>query len=225
MEYPVQYTAEQIRAILAGQKTQDRVPVEPQPIWNVEVDGNLYAGDYTDYVKVDGHPDWATRFTNKNCPYKVGDTLWVQEDFALHFMWAGAEIQEWIPGPLSGTPCIWYKANNSSVGGCTDGQKEKGWRNAETMPREACRLVLEITDIRLERLQELSDEDAKAEAPFISSIMKKYWPQLKDSIERSIEFVEFGHRWEEIYGEGSWGRNNWVWVRTFKAIQKGGALC
>jgi hypothetical protein len=110
-----------------------------------------------------------------NCQYgKPGDRLWVRETFCYH---------DYLARYL-------YKA---------DGVTGVKWKPSIFMPRIASRIMLEITGIRVERLQDISEEDAIAEG----------WPKSSDWY-RSL--------WESINGQGSWVLNPWVWVIEFMVL-------
>lgn len=114
-----------------------------------------------------------------SCPYGVvGDRLWVRETFrrtkAGEFIYAATDPKHMIFGP---------------------------WKPSIHMPRAACRLVLEITALRCERLQEISDADVRTEGmPEVPSVGK------------------FRVTWDEINPEMDWDRNPWVWVITFRMV-------
>ncbi len=112
------------------------------------------------------------------CPYgKPGDQLWVRET------WAPNEGDV-----LAGK--AFYRADNNTI--------VERWRPSIHMPRWASRITLEITKVRVERLQDISEEDAKAEG--------------------SAYRTEFRDIWRSIYGDGSWAHNPWVWVIEFRRI-------
>jgi hypothetical protein len=81
------------------------------------------------------------------------------------------------------------------------------------MPRYASRITLEITDVRVERLQDISEEDARAEG--IRGTESSEW-----GCEGLLH--DFETLWESINGEGSWDANPWVWVVSFKPVQEVG---
>jgi hypothetical protein len=78
------------------------------------------------------------------------------------------------------------------------------WRPSIFMPRMASRILLEITDVRVQRLQEISDEDARAEGYDHSHAFPREW---------------FALLWERIHGPGSWHANPWVWAITFRRLE------
>ena len=168
-----------VQAILEGRKTQTRRVVKPQPI------GERLALDM-----------WEDGIV-RQCPYGLpGDRLWVRETFAR---FEGDSPNDFETGDG------WiYRASVQPEH--DDGIK---WRPSIHMPREASRILLEITDVRIERLQEITEEDARAEG-------EKADVFLGDT---ATAIVPFALRWDDIYGPGVYAMNPWVWVITFKRIQ------
>jgi len=140
------------------------------------------------------------------CPYgKVGDILWVRETWnerSEHAISLGFEK-------------FFYKAGWI---GCT----EKGWKPSIFMPKDACRIRLEITDIRVERLQDISEEDAKNEGAYRGIL--RDGPNTEKG-QFHLEFNVHGYYktgfefiWKVINGKESWNANPWVWVILFKKL-------
>lgn len=132
------------------------------------------------------------------CPHgRPGDRLWVKETWgALPHMMGGVQRET-----------LRYRADGEY-------QNERGtwrWRPSIHMPRWASRITLEITDVRVERLQDISEADAKAEGvsmPDGTPTPPDFWSYQQ----------EFRHLWEQINGPGSWDANPFVWVVTFRRI-------
>lgn len=195
-ERPILFSAPMVRALLAGAKTQTR---------------RVAKLTHAAHVKEPrGHRRWHPGDPDawQACPYGVpGDRLWVRE------AWAQNENQ------LSETRMdrsIVYRADGEAR--ALDNGHEKAWRPSIHMPRWASRITLEITDVRVQRLQEISDEDALAEGLRSDGSL---------GAQCSVELP--GHRthhdspkecfrllWESIHGPGSWEQNPWVWAITFK---------
>lgn len=90
------------------------------------------------------------------------------------------------------------------------GESPLRWRPSIHMPRWASRILLEIVDIRMERLQDISPDDCIAEGS---------WPIEKREFGRGHEAVSaYRELWDRINGPESWGQNPWVWVIEFKPI-------
>lgn len=188
-----------VQAILAGRKTQTRRVVKPQPPKDYDYNG-------TDTDNSSGKPvfyaGWeGDKFHNVACPYgKVGDVLWVRETWQeTTFLHPSDENYGYI-----------YKASE-------DGKEWESndeswtWKPSIHMPKAACRLFLEITSIRVERLHEISDNDAKAEG---------VKADLFTDHPKGVFYTAFMELWQSINGEQSWNDNPWVWVIEFKKIDK-----
>lgn len=198
-----------VQAFLEGRKTMTRRIVKPQPVHaqhHVYKGKIIYEGEhriwcfkdmiFENLIDFPGGED-LTRLALQ-CPYgKVGDILWVRETF-LESGFKGNYV---------------YKADG--ILPLTD--KEK-WKPSIFMPRAACRIVLEITGIRVERLQSISKCDAINEGitPEVTGddLYENYakvgyrWIKAKES---------YQSLWESINGPGSWEANPWVWVIEFTA--------
>lgn len=131
-----------------------------------------------------------------DCPYGVvGDRLWVRETWSV----SGKKFR---PGGR-----VVYKADGSEA--LPDDTGKKRWIPSIFMPRDACRLLLEIIEIRVERLQDIDDNDAEQEG-----VSQYLWGMGFSPIE------EFKELWVHINGPQSWIDNPWVWVVTFKKIER-----
>lgn len=219
-ERPILFKDEMIRAILEGRKTQTRRIVKgiDHDLLNMmSEDSDLLELIYGPSTDDDGNqvPDqWMVRCTE--CPEegvltmgqgygKPGDRLWVREKFATHFIWDGLppghiDIQNHSDG-------FFYADGTITSPGCEDHQRGK-WRPSIHMPRWASRITLEITDVRVERLQDISIADAKAEGSFTHG---------HSGAEISPR-TGFRHLWARINGHESWDANPCVWVIEFKRI-------
>ena len=139
-ERPILFSAEMVRAILEGSKTQTRRVIKPVPTFNGG--GACHDADalQQDYVE----PHWVFP---EICKYGApGDLLWVRETWGQY------------PIELNPEPCdAWYKATSNGP------PPPFKWRPSIHMPRWASRITLRITDVRVERLQDISEDDARAE--------------------------------------------------------------
>jgi hypothetical protein len=122
------------------------------------------------------------------CKYgKPGDRLWVRETW-------------WAPrDDVRGE----YKREYIKYAATLDGMGQPTWKPSIHMPRWASRINLEVVSVRVERLQNISEEDARAEG-----IWQPNWP------------LSWRQLWESINGAGSWEANPWVWVVEFKRIER-----
>lgn len=199
-ERPILYTPENVRKILDGMKTQTRRVVKPQPYVNDSLGGRLI-----------GHRNLGGEFAEDifgvcaakliKCPYgQPEDQLWVREAWSP----VGDTHRRDHPGFH-----VRYKADKAqAVGayGCTR------WYPSIHMPRWACRLVLEITAVRVERLQGISNDDAIAEG-----CNPDHDDHLTHHVACAVEAYE--RLWDSINGKTHpWKSNPWVWAITFKRV-------
>ena len=193
---PIIFSAPMIRALLAGQKTQTRRIVKPQPTTSF----------WEPYSCPDGRWNWVMKNTGMGSgdPFRCrfgqpGDLLWVREAFR--------ELEY---------PTINTKADyrfDAEWRGDVDKYK---WRPSIHMPRWASRLTLRLTDVRIERLQEISEADAQAEGAPLEL-------RLLDSVRLGATASHTGgfeRLWESIHGPDSWDANPYVWALTFDVIHK-----
>ncbi|HIA8212300.1 TPA: hypothetical protein ACWSO0_004157 [Escherichia coli] len=200
-ERGVVFNDDMVRAILEGRKTQTRRPVK-----NVRADNCLVIrkptkkrnGVYTHVMDALEHG---------LCPFgNVGDRIWVRETF--NAFWLDNDvIQEIKDGVSLASELCDYKADYSDSSKPAD-----GWTPSIHMPRWASRILLEITDVRVERLHDMSEADAKAEGA--SPVTYKITPP------EAVYRVGFGDIWRGIYGQENWLSNPWVWVIEFKRIKE-----
>lgn len=191
------FNAEMVKAILDGRKTQTRRIVK-----NVMLDNGIWlkkptktrSGTTTHVLDAPKH---------NLCPLgKIGDRLYVREAFK-----AGVCTESTIA----------YKATHKPSDLEEGWYEEIKWTPSIHMPRWASRITLEITDVRVERLNDISRSDAIAEGAPPSH------PTI-DAISRECGFPDFsrswfGQTWWHIYGKKNWQDNPWVWVIEFKKVE------
>ncbi|TQI84827.1 hypothetical protein FHU12_2350 [Serratia marcescens] len=209
-ERPVIFNGEMVRAILDGRKTQTR-----RVIANVGSDNCIPLqkptktkdGIFTHVMDAPGHG---------LCPFgQVGDRLWVRETF-MDLTGTGIEA---TTGKFEGFA---YRADTPAGSYGDEVRKEYGlkWTPSLHMPRKACRILLKITAVRVERLNDISEEDAKAEGVKPAGDMLPDYPDtfLTPKGDFATAKVAFQRLWQSIYGEESWAANPWVWVIEFKQV-------
>ena len=206
-EKPILFSGPMIRAILANTKTQTRRVVKPQPA------GEIRRGepDFNHWIDT---KYWERQNQKENrgigtrgfaCPYGQpgGDRLYVRET------WAAPHAYDHLPPRLIPQDARIHYAATEDRGGLL-------WRPSIHMPRWASRIILEVTSVRVELLQDISEADAVAEG------CKPIRPELvQDGLivrpgRSAVE--EFRLVWEQIHGGGSWEKNPFVWVVTFRRI-------
>ncbi|HBU9459720.1 TPA: hypothetical protein MDH73_004652 [Klebsiella pneumoniae] len=191
------FNAEMVRALLDGRKTQTRriikdCTVGRDPISKFIKIGKKFIGCY---------PEDVPELIRECCPYGVpGDRIWVRET--------------WAEAGASAPDLKLYRANYPehvpSIYENVPPAEEIRWTPSIHMPRTASRILLEITDVRVERLRSMSQGDARAEGVIAAS----------GPMEAGLAFREL---WDSIYGEESWKANPWVWVIEFKRVEGGAA--
>ena len=213
------FNAEMVRAILDGRKTQTRRPVKfPVHDKNLgcELAGNELAGELS-----------AGNYLNSAFG-KPGDRIWVRETFqGPLFDYDLMDSYSKDPTPFEKPEFCVYKADGVPAPEFYDADDELHccWRPSIHMPRWASRILLEITDVRVERLNAISEEDATAEGvPPAGSLLPDYpGTFLTPKGDFATAKVAFQRLWESIYGEESWKANSWVWVISFKRVEGGAA--
>ncbi|MDE2106938.1 MAG: hypothetical protein KGL39_57520 [Patescibacteria group bacterium] len=203
-ERPILFTAQNAQQVHKGTKTQTR-----------RLNGLEYVNNVPDAWDFLTLGDGGALFQNEHgaesqiikCPYgTIGDQLWVRESIYIdHF--------DFFKGPLpkdkpdlddgiliyrgDGTCCEQFSECNCAGQGTP-------WRPSIHMPKWACRTWLELIEVRIERLLDISNEDAEAEGC-----------QSREGFEA---FEVYAELWESIHGEGSWNTDPWVWVLGFKKL-------
>lgn len=224
-ERPILFSAPMVRAILDGRKTMTRRALNPQP------DGGIQFGAIaTPHGVVNGKGNPLV------CRYgKPGDRLWVRETWMAdpscdddawddhHVSWrewdgCGCRTRD-IPTQLCKVENVIHKAS-------WDGIEMVGWKPSIHMPRWASRILLEVTGVRVERLQDISEEDAIAEGVESLGPPENVWTRSngekrhwRERGYRSQAECLFSDLWKSISGAESWDSNPWVWVIEFKVLQ------
>ncbi len=183
-EKPITFRTDMVQATLAGNKTNIRRVIKPQPK-HIQI---LRNGKIE--TSFDGGFDCDVKYIK--CPYEIGQPLWVRETFSI-------DRNKYI-----------YRANDIDILQ-KEGMQLK-WKSSRYMPRKAARLFLKITNIRIERIQDISQKDAKAEG-----VTKQYIPCPPGEDYK----LEFSYLWDSInmkrgYG---WDLNPHVWIYDFEVIK------
>lgn len=235
---PILFSGPMVRAILAGQKTQTRRVVKPA--------GALLAMSWSPL-----HPERGLRVTTRTgkhsthtgpvsealsaCPYgQPGDRLWVRETYALSHRDDNTEATPKDRDAWDWPPV--YRADGEDQGGGWTRRMPSGverwiappWRPSIHMPRWASRLTLEVTSVRVERLHDITEDDARAEGVDWSR-PEPYGEKWDDDREdpREVGYPpagasfardNFRRLWSSINGPESWAANPWVWVVGFRRV-------
>lgn len=203
-ERPILMHTRSINGILEGRKSQTRRIIKNVPNYD-HCGKNIMEWALSGIYQDDSGQWWLDIQTDVDdnsheelrCPYgQTGDRLWVREQFS-----ALESFDFFNPDTPDEVPEYWYWA---------DGNPKFGdWTRPKPsihMPRIACRIILEVTGIRVERVQEINIHDGQAEGlnvgPLSASGVKN----------------EFRELWDDTNGKGAWERNDWCWVVGFKRI-------
>ncbi len=200
-ERPILFSGPMVRALLDGSKTQTRRAIKTMPENHSAI---------TSFCHVDGQ-SWRLfgdrgTWMEVRCPYgQPGDRLWVRE--------AWAETRPFgIPWPATMT--VYREGDNrTDYGG--------PWKPSIHMKRSASRITLEITEVRVERLQGISDADAQAEGCpcyVCGGAMDGLSESDCHCFHKKAKASDFRNLWEQINGLGSWAANPWVWAVTFRRL-------
>jgi len=201
---PIIFNTAMVKAILDGPKTQTRRVMKPQPyeeeylvVGNytpalVDKNGDQYPADYQLFgaYTEDGELTW-------KCPYgQVGDRIWVRETWGVTYGWDNDS-----PRDIGQRETIYYKAGGSTNNEGTHLHDVRKWRPSIFMPRRASRITLEITEVRVEQLNCMTESDAHLEGVDNLVTFMLLWDRLNK---------KRGYEWES---------NCWVWVITFKLCE------
>lgn len=219
-EKPIIFFAPMVRALLDGRKTMTRRIIKADKRFTPS---GSYAGDRWwmrphsggGWIATNGGPDafMETQSTGFKCPYgQPGDTLWV--------------LECWRPWS-DDYPSVEYKADaHRTTVHCPTAwslylerslkhHAPSEWRPSIHMPRWASRITLQVESVRVERVQEITESDAKAEGVPPCEFI----PDGLSEAGTPLGYVtEFACLWDDIHGPGAWDRNEWVWCISFKRI-------
>lgn len=224
-EYPILFSTEMVRAILEGRKTVTRRIIEFKPreeglnLSFSGLEGGCYFTDKPEHGWVlrsrGAGGTWNDRTWPLMCPYgNIGDTLWVRETWCLGR--ASMEKRTDVPmaPPQRGgarSPVI-YRAQPLLH------PEEYTWKPSIFMPRWACRILLTVKNVKVERLWDITEEEAKAEGVSIDE---------RDGTPKSHGYrSSYADLWDKINGKRkggkyAWAKNCWVWAVTFERKQEG----
>jgi hypothetical protein len=236
-EKPILFSTPMVRAILDGRKTMTRRVCKDIAGYDFKwgLDREPYIGNYKVFTKTEpGKWDWVTlenqwlydlqtavddsRTHLLKCPYQPGDRLYVRETWYyeshMHELTAGEPD---LPNGLYSHRYI-YRASNPDYP-VNVGVGEHGWKPSIHMPKVAARIWLEVTNVRVERLQEIAADDAKAEGVLQPGVIPSN--TLIRNTEGSIPRTNFKILWDSLNAKRGygWDSDPWVWVVSFKREQ------
>ncbi|MES4685384.1 hypothetical protein ACSLV1_31915 [Pseudomonas aeruginosa] len=221
-ERPILFNDQMVRAILEGRKTVTRRVMKPQPTpskdgghhWPCKVHQSML---HVERELQNGEGCWCG-LAEAACPFgQPGERLWVREAWTIDLL-AAYSTEKGYDSEYE----LRYRTDDASreihvAPGEPDPylalyDSQRGdWRPSIHMPRWASRILLEITAVRIERLQDISDDQAIAEG--IDTHPTGFYGN--GCITAGGAFLEL---WESINGDGKWAANPWVWVVEFKRV-------
>ena len=218
-ERPILFSGAMVRAILEGRKTMTRRVVKPQPHagvdavkWQDVIITGCNTQDQSGFAMMRGGVIDSEAI---RCPYGTpGDRLWVRETFWHREVFHADYLMDYRYCATEPTPPGSVDPNDYDT-------LEGYWRKMPSifMPRDASRITLEVTGVRVERLLEISEQDAIAEGV--------QWPKYDDFEPVTIDGftsgparIAFKELWSNINGAASWDANPWVWVVEFRRVDK-----
>ena len=215
-ERPILFSPPMVRALLAGTKTQTRRVVKPQPREGEHIDTCPWVASGWSLWGPLGSSS-ACRCSEVRCPYgDIGDRLWVRETWAIP-PWSDLATDVAFRADLGPDDEREARAVQRIVR-----RIENPWRSPIHLPRRFARILLELTSIRVERVQDISEEDAKAEGvtPVTLTTESLTWPGGAAAGGGGCSAREsFAGLWDSLHGPGAWERNDWVWVLSFRRIE------
>lgn len=203
-ERPILFSGPMVRAILSGQKTVTRRAMKHQPCRKPVMVPNGGANFWSNPLYIQGAMMGSQ---NHSCPYgQPGDLLWVRE------AWAQVNVAQ-----APGESWVVYREcdNRTDYGG--------PWKPSIHMRRRDSRILLEVTDVRVEQLQDITEDQAEAEGiegciPSCPGPYDEHGDPECDCMNLTYE-QSFQALWKSINGRKSWDANPWVWVVEFKRIE------
>lgn len=231
-ERPILFSGPMVRALLDGRKTQTRRVIKPQP------DSVKNFGRAVPYRRASPPQDMPSAKYEVPIVYPYGapgDCLWVKETWGLNDTIYGGDqpIPKARPADLPPEGLVFFATEDD-----TEIRNELRWRPSIHMPRWASRLTLEITEVRVERLQEVSQADAAAEGlmtwlgrdcdgdPRLDGRMYDFtawgWQQPTHESDGFMSaYAAYRDLWKHINGPDSWDANPWVWAVSFRVLDQG----
>lgn len=227
-EIPILFRTPMVQAILDGRKTMTR---------RVNSLKSVISHEFKGFITFQGHNHAV--FVKDNiqtivkCPYgQPGDILWVRESWNMGTKEELSPDDQWMQrnDGLPKGEWVWVYKAGIKFDFHTQHPEwgKKKWKPSIHMPKEACRIWLEVTDVRVERLQEISEADAKAEGS--EKGILRDGPNTEKGefhLEHNIHaWYQTGFKfiWMNINGRESWNANPWVWVVSFKVLSTTGRL-
>ncbi len=225
-----------VKAILNGSKTQTRRIIKPQPKFP-EMDFKHFLGKWAYFETPQGHEDPTMYHASKKV--EVGDIFWVRETWAEVGNFASSEIPNSMVIAYRTEEAFFYQGGEKLDTDNWNWDKIK-WKPSIYMPKNVCRIFLECTNVRVERLHDISEEDSISEGirqncHFEQDTSKclictglvcrcegeyyNYMAEDGDNFPTNSAKESFFTLWESINGKKSLEENPWLWVYDFKVVE------
>lgn len=192
---PILFNTEMVKAILENRKKQTRRLLQPQPYKTEDfiiegLEEKIKGAEILRHPKRIKYDGIFKSQASKLWPakYQIGDVLWVRETW-IH--WNG--YYQYKPLPF--------------------GEELGKWKSSIHMPKEAARIFLKVTNVRCERIIEISCEDCKKEGV-------NYHKHENKDVDDFLALEAFMELWQSINGKDSWEQNPYVWVYDFEQVEK-----
>ena len=227
MVKPILFSTPMVKAILDGRKTQTRRVVKPQP----RSENSYFGGEVTHSTdkKLMGcvgfcrSPLAVCDHDYARIRYHVGDVLWVREtwrstDFEYHDGKWTASIQ-YKDGNKGPRVSWWHPIDFGEPDNCI--YFKTGWRPSIHLPREAARLFLRVTDVKVKRLHDISLKDIEQEGFYCEPEYMNPFRMVHYAYEPGMR-IHFAKFWDSLNAKRgfSWKTNPWVWVISFEKTEK-----
>jgi hypothetical protein len=228
------FTTEDVEAILNGRKTMARRIMKHQPpIGNYKIGTNVTGSRCKEngmlhWLGVDEKVPYKVTDGNQpyfKYPYQVGDIIWVRETWQQECIEVDCDSSTWAATSFQSTGQYVYKADGKELD--SKSLSFSKWKPSIHMPKDACRLFLEVIDRKIERLQDITKIDAINEGVEFSFFNEaKFYKDYE--YERFLHInpkSAFATLWYNINGLKSWQENPFVWVYTFKITERPKGFC
>lgn len=220
---PILFNTEMVKAILEGRKTTTRRVIKRTPsndepcgygFWKSyeERDGRWYIKDYTH------SPCWFTleEYISRFSKYHVGDILYVRETWLAHSRGLNTLAVKYKADDAVNEIVSFTKERFKKFFKFADQEK---WQPSLFMPKEAARLFLKVTDVRIERLQDITEEQAKSEGAYMPCYKVDTGELTSDSV-TLFSVIWDGTLKKEQLELYRWNANPWVWTIDFEVVKK-----
>ena len=222
MSKPILFSTSMVQAIIAGNKTMTRRVIKPQPPygWFHEDEIEPLTHWWTEHDWDDDMMGWFPSYDKGlKQPYQPGDILWVRET------WCNLWHLDSHDQIIEGTEAFYYAADGYNptpfnhfpdADGYTGGRECPRWKPSIFMPKAACRIFIRVKNVRVERVQEISDDEARREGAWLLCY------DAKTGEEKSDNRTLFKIIWNELNAKRGygWDINPWVWVIEFERVDK-----